>query len=203
MMSAARRAMPCRFVVWAIVPFLALASGTAAAQTAATSFDALQSRVKPGDVVDVTETSGRKSHGRINQFSQSALEIVVRKTGPDGRDTLVPMRLAERDVRQVRVEHPDSILNGTLIGAAIGGGPFLVVGVAAASVGGGSCGSDSNVCLGVGLITGAIGAGVGAMIDASKHRRTTVFDTRSRSAVLQLSPVLSPSVRGLQVSMRF
>lgn len=151
-------------------------SSNASTQLVATSFDELHTLVQPGEPIEVTHANGRKMRGRLGELSTSSLELLVRETGPDGRETFVPKAtLFARDVRQVRLEHRDSVLNGTLIGAAIGAGPFLLVGAMAAAQGGGSCGSDSNVCPAVAAFTGPIGAGIAALIDASIRQRTTVY----------------------------
>ena len=201
MKSATRRARMCNGVLWATVLLIVLSAHSVQAQPVANSFDELQSLLKRGDTVDVRDAKGRNTHGKIGQLTAASLEILVRRTDRDGRDSFVPVELAERDVRQIRIEHRDSVLNGTAIGAAIAGGPFFFMGAAAR--GGGSCGSDSNVCPAVGLILAPIGAGVGAAIDAAKHRRTTVFDVARRSAVVQVAPIASATVRAVQVSVRF
>ena len=124
----------------------------------------------------------------------------------DGRETFVPQaRLSERDVRQILLERSDSLLNGTLIGLAVGAGPWLLAGAIAAAAGGGSCGSDYNVCPYVALYIGPIGAGIGALIDASMKERTTVYFQASarRPSGLQVSPLLSKSAAGIQMSVRF
>jgi hypothetical protein len=92
------------------------------AQVVATSFEELRALVKAGDTIYVTDASGRRTKGRLGELSASSLELLVRKAGPDGRETLVPQaRLSEGDVRQILLERRDSLRNGTLIGLAVGG----------------------------------------------------------------------------------
>src|SRR5262249_61313390 len=96
----------------------------------------------------------------------------------------------------IRLEHRDSLWDGALIGWAIGAGPLLLVGPL--SGGGGGCGSDFNVCPAFALfLTRPIGMGVGAWIDASPKRRTTVYDRRS--APVRLVPALSRSALGVHM----
>jgi len=177
----------------------------ASAQLVATTFEELQKLVKRGDTLDVTEASGRKTKGRLGELSPSSLELLVRKTGPDGREAFVPqVRQSELDVMQILLEHRDSLWNGVLIGAAVGAGPWLLTGALAAASGSGSCGSDSNVCPYVALFTGPIGTGIGALIDASIKRRTTVYYRASgQQSHMQVSPLLSKSVAGVVVVMQF
>jgi len=86
-----------------LLPLLVLAvRGEAGAQVVATSFEELRPLVKPGDTIFVTEANGRKTRARLGELTPSSLEMLVPKSGPDGRETCVPQsRLAERDVRQI------------------------------------------------------------------------------------------------------
>jgi len=84
------RARPSTLALWMSVPLLVSAPLRAGAQVVATSFEELKAIVKPGDTIDVTETTGRKIKGRLGELSASSLELLVRKTGPDGRDAFVP-----------------------------------------------------------------------------------------------------------------
>src|SRR5262245_59931874 len=104
MMTASVRAMMCK-LVWVSVSLFLLVPGPAKSQTHATPFAELQPHVKRDDTNDITEANWRKTHGKIGQISSSSLEVLVRKTGPDGRDTFVPVLLSERDVRQIRLDH--------------------------------------------------------------------------------------------------
>ena len=204
MITALRRARVWIVALPASFLLLVVAPPQASAQVVATSFEELRALVKAGDTIYVTDPSGRKTKGRLGELSASSLELLVRKTGPDGRETFVPQaRLSERDVRQILLERHDSVWNGTLIGLAVRAGPWLLAGAAAR--GGGSCGSDSNVCPFVALILGPIGAGIGALIDASMHERTSVYvhEPGQRSSGLHVSPRFSKSAAGIQMSVRF
>ena len=205
MITAFRRARMWILALLMPVPLLVVAPPTVSGQVVATSFEELGALVKPGDTIYVTEANGRKTKARLGELSPSSLELLVRKTGPDGRETFVPQsRLSERDVRQIRLERRDSLLNGTLIGLAVGAGPWLVAG-AIAGTGGGGCGSDSNICSGVGLIVGGIAAGIGAGIDALITERPTVYyqAPRQGSSGVRVSPFASKSAAGIQMSLRF
>jgi hypothetical protein len=205
MIAALRRARRCVFGTMSMLLFVGVPF-VANAQVVATSFQELQGLVKPGDTIEVTNAAGRKVKGRLGELTPSSLELLVRKTAPDGRETFAPQpRMSQSDVRQIRLEHRDSVWNGTIIGAAIGAAPWLAFGTYAAAVGGGSCGSDFNVCPAVALFVGPIGAGIGALIDASKKKRDTVYvqPAGQPSSNLQISPVLSKSATGIRMSLRF
>jgi hypothetical protein len=177
----------------------------ARAQMVANSFTELRSLVKPGETVYVTEANGRRTKGRLGELSTSALTLLVAKMTSDRRESFVPQTgLSERDVAQVTVERSDSIWNGMLIGAATVGVPWLIV-----------CGSHDwcyygesgaeNMLRGAALITTAMSAGIGTLIDVSMRKRAMVYyqapDQRSPGA--QVSPFLSKEAAGIQMSWRF
>jgi hypothetical protein len=186
------------------LPLVFVAPYHANAQVVATSFEELRPLVKSGDTIYVTEANGRKTRARLGELTQSSLEILVRKTGPDGRETFVPQsRLAERDVRQIQIDRGDSVLNGTLIGLAVVGGPWLL-----------ACNPATDWCFYndganlyrmIALITSGIGAGVGALVDAGIRERVLVYyQTPARgSSGIAVSPFASKSSAGMQLTWRF
>jgi hypothetical protein len=185
-------------------PLVFVAPHRANAQIVATSFEELRAIVKPGETVFITDTSGRKSKGRLGQLSASTLELLARQTGPDGRETLVPQsRLSERDVRQIQVDRGDSVLNGTLIGLAVVGGPWLLACNPATDW----CyyNDGANLYRVIALITSGIGAGIGALVDAGIRERVLVYyqsPTRGSSGI-GVSPFASKSAAGMQLTWRF
>jgi hypothetical protein len=177
---------------------------TASAQAVATSFEELRSLVKPGETIHLTDATGRTIRGRVGDLSASSLEVLVRQTAPDGRETFVPQRrLSESDVRQILVQRRDPVWKGTLIGAAVVGGPWLLVCNPATDW----CyyGDGENLFRGLALITTAIGAGIGALIDVAINERTMVYyrSGNQRSGSVQIAPVVSTSAAGIQMSVRF
>jgi hypothetical protein len=190
--------------LWMSLPLVFVAPHQANAQVVATSFEELRAIVKPGDTVLVTEANGRKTRARLGELTQSSLEILVRKTGPDGRETFVPQsRLAERDVRQIQIDRGDSVLNGTLIGLAVVGGPWLLACNPATDW----CyyNDGANLYRMIALITSGIGAGVGALVDAGIRERVLVYyQTPARgSSGIAVSPFTSKSSAGMQLTWRF
>jgi hypothetical protein len=190
--------------LWVSLPLVFVAPHQANAQVVATSFEELRAIVKPGDTVLVTEANGRKTRARLGELTPSSLEILVRKTGPDGRETFVPQsRLAERDVRQIQIDRGDSVLNGTLIGLAVVGGPWLLACNPATDW----CyyNDGANLYRGLALITSGIAAGIGALIDAGIRERVLVYyQTPARgSSGIAVSPFASKSAAGMQLTWRF
>jgi len=193
--------MASMVVLW---PLLLVTPRDASGQVVATSFEELRSLVKSGDTIYVTEANGRKTKATLGELSPSSLELLVRKTGPDGRDALVPQkRLAEPDVRQIQIERGDSVLNGTLIGLAVVGGPWLLACNPATDW----CyyNDGTNLFRGLALITSGIAAGIGALIDAGIRERVLVYYQAPgrQTQGVHLSPFVSKSAAGVQMSLRF
>ena len=188
----------------ALLPLFLVMPRAASGQVVATSFEELRTLVKTGDTVYVTEANGRKTTARLGELSPSSLQLLVRKTGPDGRDAFVPQaRLAERDVRQIQIERGDSVLNGTLIGLAVVGGPWLLACNPATDW----CyyNDGANLYRGLALITSGIAAGIGALIDAGIRERVLVYYQAPgrQSQSVHLSPFVSKSAAGVRMSVQF
>jgi hypothetical protein len=147
----------------------------ARAQLVATSFDELRPLLKPGERIEITDSNGRLARGRVVELSPAALDVLIRESQSEGRDALAAQRrFAELDIRQIQIEHRDSLWNGTLIGlgtAALPGMATIAYGLQATRDGY----TTGPEVAGAGLIFLGIGAGVGALVDASIHGRTTVF----------------------------
>jgi hypothetical protein len=119
-----------------------------------------------GSKFTVTMLSGERIDGYYKGFSEDRLNLMLL----DGKERLVP----KADVAKIITaeNRPDGLLNGFLIGIAIGAG---IPGIAAASLGEG----DELVVLAIllyGLLGGAIGAGVDAMIQG----HTTLYQAPKR-----------------------
>ena len=180
-------------IVWAM-----LRPSYVSAQEAASSFAELVSVVKPGETIRITEASGRTTRGRLGKLSTSSLELLVPNSG---RDVVAPQVLSEGNVRSIEVERRDSLLNGTLIGLAVGGLGGLLGG--AANCGNYSC-QAGPVAAAFGALFGGIGAGVGALTDLAKSQRTTIYESvRQRSSAARVSPFVSNKAAGVRLSVRF
>jgi len=131
----------------ACTPALSQTQPPAAAQTME-----LGATIKPGAKIFVTDRNGIQVGGRFLRFSPQELALLV-----DGKNRVIPSD------RIGRIEKRDPLWNGMLIGAV----PAALVGMLGA---GASCSPhcDRDVPLGM-LAFGAIGAGVGALIDFGIH----------------------------------
>jgi hypothetical protein len=186
-------ASPTRLCLFAALGFLTLMPRFALAQPSARSFAELQSILKTGDEVQITDSSGKTIQGRIGNVSTSSLGLTV-----DGRR----QDLLEATVREVKRRRPDLWWNGPLIGAAIG----TVVGavVKQQNCGSTDCGEGGIVDPGFYVFGAGIGAGAGALVDLSIRRFDTVFAGPSPATVrFNLAPVLSRDTKGLRLSVRF
>jgi hypothetical protein len=130
----------------------------------------LGGKVNVGDTIFVTDRNGGQTGGRLLRLSAEGLALLV-----GGQERVIPRNSIGR------VEKRDSLWNGMLIGAV----PSALIGMAAA---GASCSPHCgrDVPLG-GLVLGAIGAGVGALVDAS-IRGYSIVDG---------PPLASPNVRSV------
>ena len=169
------------------------APAPAAAQEPVKSFDQLNTRLKVGDKVWVTDAQGRELQGKIHSLSSDALTL-----GTDGARTF-----AARDVSAIRERPPDSLKNGALIGFGVGGG--LALG-ACLSYAEGS--DDGGWCAALVGIYGALGAGLGVGIDALIPGKKRVAyrapgAAGAAQARLSVAPVIMPRHRGVAVSFSF
>jgi len=170
---------------------LVLAPVAATAQEPVKSFDQLNTRLKVGDTVWVTDAQGREIKGKIHSLSPDALTL-----GADGSKTF-----AARDVSAIRERQLDSLKNGALIGFGVGGGLALVacLGLAEGSGESGWC----AIALG---FYGGVGAGIGVGIDALiPGKKQAVYRAPGSlpSASLSFAPVITPRHKGVAVSFSF
>jgi hypothetical protein len=162
-----------------LVAYLSLSSA-AFAQTDATSFLDLQTRLKVGDEVIVTDDAGGIMTGRVSQLPGTSLGLRV-----SGRE----LQLLASDVRLI--ERPkDRLWNGMAIGGAVG---FATGAVLAATddCGGttiGPCFRSAAGTLAVGGLLGLIGLGAGVAIDVALSRPRLVY-ARLRGAAARGSTV--------------
>ena len=148
----------------ALAAVCGLMPSLAAAQDAATSFSQLPALLMPGDTIEVTESTGYRRTGTFQNVTASSIAFDWA-----GRRLTV----ADADVTRIVVEHHDSLLNGLLIGCAVGLAPgaFFV----AARHGGSDPIRDTGKQLRLLLIPAVAGAFVGTGIDAVHFERRTVY----------------------------
>jgi hypothetical protein len=177
-------------VVLAVVSLL-LAFALAAAQEPVRDFSQLNTRLRPGETVWVTDVHGREVKGRIGTMSPDTLTL----------SNDAARSYAAADVLQLRQRRPDPLWNGALIGFAVGGGLGLGLGNFSGSW------SWGDAAVGA-LMIGAIGTGVGVGIDAMIPGRKIVVYRAPGSpgpapARLSIAPVVTPRSKGVAVSFAF
>lgn len=184
---------------------LLLGPAEAMGQVVAASFAELQTLVKPGDTIEVTDTKRRKTTGRLGDLSASSLELLVRRTDQNGERT-VPQKVAEADVTGIRVARRDSLWNGMAIGLGVGAGlglGFAQLACQLENETGDGCTEGTRVSAFV-MVAG-LGAAIGLGIDAAKRKKIDVYQRAPTRPVTGLSvvPVVSPSAAGIRMSLRF
>jgi hypothetical protein len=157
-----------------------------AAQELVKSFDQLNTRLKVGDTVWVTDAQGREVKGKITDLRDASITL-----NSDGQTTrqAESVRLVQQKRRGI------SMLLGCLIGFGAGvAGGFAFS--AAAETGDEATG---------GYLFPPIGAGVGTLIGAFMPRTRNLYRApgASGSARLSLAPVIMPRTKAAAVSYSF
>lgn len=166
-----------------------VSTGSAAvAQTPQAVQRDLQTTLRPGMTVWITDALGREEKAQIVDVSA---DIVTSRVGDEVR------RRRADDVMQVSVRRSDSLLNGALIGAgaAVASGLFLCRLTEPWE----NCRDDVGPMLKI----GAIGAGIGIGIDALFRQRTTIYGAGPGSRQVRIAPIVARRAGGLQVSLSF
>jgi hypothetical protein len=188
----------------AIVAALLAAPVLALAQEPVTSFSQLNTRLKPGASVYVTDARGREIKGKIQGLSADGLTLEVPATWPS--ESAQSTTLAAGDVSLIRDRPRDSLWNGTLIGLGVGAAPWCIA-AAASHEPGMSVGVE---CLEGTVVFGSIGALIGLAIDAGHGKKVTIYRAPSTPgtggsshARLSIAPVLTPRTKGVVVAFSF
>ena len=170
---------------------LLLAVAMAAAQQPVRGFDQLDTRLKPGDTIWVTDMQGREVKGKVASIDAGAIRL--------RGDT--PRAIGAADTAIVRHRRPDSLLSGTLIGFGVGAG----LGLGFGNFSGQWQWSDAAVGA---LMIGSLGAGIGVGIDALiPGKKQVVYRAPGPGgaphARLSIAPVVTRGSKGLAVSFAF
>jgi len=172
----------------ALITTAALFPGEARGQPAQT-FEDLQRLVSSGQVVMVTDDTGRAVKGRVTNVTGSALVLRVKD-----EDRVFTPNTTTQVVRR------DSLDNGIVFGL-VGGG---VLGWSVMRAECGPPGYDGECAAAVGVVTIPLGIGVGiaagALIDGAIHKTLYRSSQRSRVSVV---PVVGTDRRGVQLSLSF
>jgi hypothetical protein len=172
----------------AVFVVLFLAPRLATGQEPVKSFDQLNTRLKPGDMVYVTDAQGHEVEGKILSLSPDALTLNAGS----------PRTFAARDVNTIRGRQHDALWDGALVGFAVGGG--LALGCLAVA---------RDMCLTDIALWGGIGAAIGVGIDALMPGKMAVAYRvpgsagSGSSARFSFAPVVTPRTKGVAVSLSF
>ena len=168
----------------------------AAAQEPVRSFDQLDTRLKPGDTLWVTDAQGRESKGTLKGLTGRALTLKRWRTST----------IDAADILAIDARRPDSTRNGTLIGLAVGEGLAAVC--YAAGVRGGDPETIGFAELGF-VLFGLAGADIGWMADSAivgprfAAYRAPAAGSAAGHRRLAVAPVITPRAKGVAVSLRF
>jgi len=167
---------------------LAGASG-AGAQQSVSSLDQLNALQNTNSKVIVTNAAGQEFRGTVAGASAAELSLLM------GKDTRL---FPAADIRSVRVRREDSVLNGALIGAGVGGGLALTYFLD------NECRDDPACYVAVGVNAG-VGALAGMGIDALIHRNVTVYapSTAGPPHTFALVPLAGRGRVGARVAVAF
>lgn len=187
-MTHARTGKLAAWVVGSVVAGAALLSPcVASAQAPVRTFDQLDTRVKAGDTVWVTDVQGRKTKGKVSTLDGTSLTL---------RDGEIVFK--EADVRVLELKRHENLKGGTLVGLAAGIGIGVV--------------SFAPWCRGPGCVWvvgmfGAMGAGIGCGVDAliPENRRDIVYSATSANSAgrISIAPVIGRKSTGVALSFRF
>jgi hypothetical protein len=170
----------------------------ALAQQPVRSFDQLNTRLKAGDTVWITDAQGREIAGRVRDLAATSLLLDAGGT---------PRDFQAAQVGTIHLQPKDSLKNGVLYGAILGAGAG-----AASCLANPQCGGDSELAagasVGLALLGAAAGAVIGAAIDAAvKGPRVVVYRASGKAGQapprVSVAPMLTTRHRGIAVSVAF
>jgi hypothetical protein len=171
---------------------IVLLPALSAAQEPVKSFDQLDTRLKPGDTVYVTDAQGREVKGKIRELTPSALML------DNGGGWTVQSREGSRITQKHGHKTAKGALWGLVAGAAISVWPAVVAG---------TCHEEDcqMVALVIPVFLGA-GAGIGAAVGATKPSKELVVyraPSAGTSARFSIAPMISPRAKGVAVAFTF
>jgi hypothetical protein len=187
-----RRTASAVTIVFAVAICVPLA---AAAQQPVRSFDALDTRLKPGDTIWVTDAEGREIKGKVQGLSPASLRV---------KSEGATQEFPQARVATIKHQPRDPLKNGVLWGALMG-----FAGGAASCAANPECIDDEGgpgITIALSIVGAAAGAGIGPAVDASvKGPKLVVFRAPAASGITNLSvaPMITPRAEGVAVSFAF
>jgi hypothetical protein len=173
-----------------VIVAMALACPTSAlAQRPTSTLDQLGLIVSKGELVTVWDQTGRQVRGRVIEVRTDQLVI-------DAGD--IARAWSADELREVRRHTADSVLNGAIIGAAIGGGLTSLVYLD------NECRGDP-VCAKAVVVYAVIGAVAGAGIDALIRANRVIYRRSGGHVSWSVAPAFSVDKRraGVQLSIGY
>jgi len=162
-------------------------ASAAGAQQVVSSLEELKILGNTNSKVTVTDRNGREFRGTVDDASEPLLSLRIAGS---------IHRFAAADVRSVRVRKEDPLVDGALIGAAVGGGVTSLMFLD------NEC-RDDPVCYAAVAVYAGIGALAGLGIDALIHRSIVVYAALAPSA--QRAGTVAPFVarwhRGVRLTI--
>jgi hypothetical protein len=153
------------------------------AAAVALSGEALARRMRIGDEVRLLTRGGEKVHGEIANFDGDLIELDRRS-----------FRLSDGDLQRIDLRIHDSLANGALIGAGIGGGLTAL-----------AC---AQYCEGAGAVVGGLilaggFAGLGALLDSLSLSHRVIYSNPEPGTNWSVAPVVGRDRKGIFFSLRF
>ena len=153
-----------------LLAFISSSFAVAAEQT-------IPATVESGLKVSIVDDRGVNIEGRVQEVSDRFVRLAFK-----GGSREIPIE------HIVRIERPDTVKNGALIGLAIGAGTGLIATVSDPQRG--------AVLVSRVLGNGVVCAGLGALIDGLQDHRRTLYERGPRPQA-RLHPVIGRHVRGV------
>ena len=184
--------MKTGWIVTALVGSIIISAlAPCAAQEPVRDFSQLNTRLRPGDTVWVTNAQGQEVKGKIQALAPDSLALKG-----DGTRSF-----AAGDVRLIIERERDSLANGALIGLAVGAVSMGVVCLAEIEEG-------PDVCVSAALVYGGVGAAIGVGIDALIPGRKILAyrapgSNGASQARLSMAPVITPRTKGVAIALSF
>ena len=167
---------------------LVFTGNTAAAQPATSSLDQLRVLADSASTVTVTDRDGREFRGRITEASGSLLAL---RSGREIR------RFPAEEVRSVRVRKDDSLADGAVIGALVGGGSVALNFLDNECHNDPACFAAVAWCAGIGVF-----AGMG--VDALMRDEAVVYSVETpRRQALRVGPIAGRGRKGVRLTIAF
>jgi hypothetical protein len=171
---------------------IVLVPALSAAQEPVKSFDQLNTRLKVGDTVWVTDAQGREIKGKIRSLDAASLSL-------DGASRIT---FRAGDALTIATRRPDSLKNGILIGFLVGAVGLEAVNLISTSQDDCPAGCQAVII----LLGGACGIGVGAAVDALiPGKKVPVYRAPGAGPAprLSIAPVITPRTKGVAVAFSF